>query len=422
MPEAPADLHRQLPRGDALFERDEQITGAIDDGGILIDNGQIAWVGRWDERPDPSGQKPPVFETGLVTPGWIDCHTHSVFAGERAHEYVLRNTGQSYADILESGGGILETVDHTRRADVDALTDTLEDRVTDFITQGITTLEVKSGYGLELETELRQLEAIRRVRHNDQIHCELVPCFLGAHAIPTEYANKRTDFIERVCKKMIPAAAEKTDGGEPLAEYCDVFCDQSAFSAAEAERILEAGREHGLTGRMHVDELAETDGVRVACRMGIASADHLEYTDPELFEQMAQAGVTGVLMPAVNLTLGTTDKMAKARQMLSEGVDIALSTDFNPGSAPTQDLTLVLSLACTLYGLTPGEALRAVTIGAARALERTDIGRIREGGIADLTLLDTQNMMHVPYHLGANHVVGVVKDGQFAYWNRKLLN
>lgn len=394
----------------AIEERDREITGLIEDGGIWVRDGMIAWVGAWSDRPEGARDAGlPLMQTGVVTPGWIDCHTHSVFAGERSDEYVLRNAGRPYVEILEAGGGILNTVDAVRQTSKRDLTDSLRTRVFEFVRRGVTLVEVKSGYGLTTEDELKCLRAVRDIA--DDVPCELTGCFLGAHAIPRNYADRRDEYVDLVCEEMIPRVAD-----EKLAAYCDVFCDRGAFTVDEARRVLETGREHGLIPRIHADELSDAGAARLAAEVGAASADHLEFTPDDAILAMAEAGVVGVLMPAVNLFLRTIDHVAPARKLLNAGCEIAIATDFNPGSAMTQDLALMTTLGCAFYQLTPGEALRAITAGAARALRRDDAGTIDVGMRANLTLLAVPGYRTIPYHFGHNHVEAVVQDGEFAFW------
>lgn len=417
MPEKVDALREYDPTAtfEQLDARDRAIAGVIDDAGIFVADGKIAWFGPWAERPErANAAEVQQVQVDIVTPGWVDCHTHAVFAGERADEFMLRNAGKPYVEILEAGGGILHSVDTLRQTSTQTLANLLMERVFESVRHGVTCLEVKSGYGLTLTDELKSLRAIKMVAEQD-VPCELVPCFLGAHAIPREYRNRRDDYVKLVCEEMIPQVAE-----EKLADYCDVFCDRGAFTADEARKILETGKAHGLTPRIHADELSDAGAAQLAAEVGATSADHLEYTGDAAIRAMADAGVTGVLMPAVNLFLGTTQHLAPARKLLDAGCEIALATDFNPGSAMTQNLGLMLTLGCTLYKLTPAEALRAVTLGAARALGRDDIGRIRLGHTANLTLLAAPSISHIPYFMGANQVVGVIQNGQFAYWTDKI--
>lgn len=409
MPTECARLRDYDPAAD-LEERDREITGLIEDAAIWVDGGDIQWVGPWNDRPGKCrGEDIPQMETGLAMPGWIDCHTHSVFAGERSAEFVMRNAGRPYVEILEAGGGILNTVDAVRQASTRALTQSLYQHTYEFVRRGVTLLEVKSGYGLTTEDEVKCLRAVKNVA--EDAPCELVGCFLGAHAIPRNYRDRRDEYVDLVCEEMIPRVAD-----EELAQYCDVFCDRGAFTVDEARRILETGREHGLIPRIHADELTDAGAARLAAEIGAASADHLEYTSDDAIDAMAAADVVAVLMPAVNLFLGTIDHAARARRLLAAGCEIALATDFNPGSAMTQDLALMTTLACTIYKMTPGEALRAITVGAAKALRRDDVGSIEPGLRANLTLLNVPGYRYVPYHFGHNHVEAVVCDGEFVYW------
>ncbi|MEZ4460329.1 MAG: imidazolonepropionase [bacterium] len=398
---------------DALDARDAEITGLIEDACIFVRDGVVDFVGPWQARPKAAKKDTlPLMQTRVATPGWVECHTHSVFEGHRADEFMLRNAGRPYVEILESGGGILNTAARLRKTSQDDLAQELMKRTLDFVRRGVTTLEVKSGYGLTLADELKSLKAVQAVA--EDAPCELVGCFLGAHAIPADYRDRREAYVDLVCNEMIPAVAK-----QKLAVYCDVFCDRGAFTVDEARRVLETGKKHGLIPRIHADELTNAGAAMLAAEVGCSSADHLEFTPDDAIAAMAAAGVVAVLMPAVNLFLGTTDHMARARDILNAGCEVALSTDFNPGSAMTQDIALMTTLACTLYKMTPGEALRAVTIGGAKALRRDDIGRIRVGHRANLALFDVPTYKSIPYHFGTNHVEAVIHDGEFVYWTEE---
>lgn len=395
-----------------LVGRDDALVGLIEDAAIVVDEDDetIAWVGPWGQRPQmakaPDGG---IFHTDLAMPGWIDCHTHAVFAGERSEEFMLRNAGRQYVEILEAGGGILNTVDALRQASTAELEKSLVERALFAVRQGITTLEVKSGYGLTTSDELKSLKAVAAAQ--EAVPCELVPCFLGAHAVPRNFADRRQDYVDLVCEEMIPAVADAE-----LAGYCDVFCDRGAFDADEAQRILEAGKAQGMIPRIHADEITDASAAQVAANVGAASADHLEHTNDAGIAAMADAGVVGVLMPAVNLFLGTTDELAPARKLLAAGAEVALATDFNPGSAMTQDLGTILTLGCTLYKLTPGEALRAITAGAAKALRRDDLGRLAKGARADIACFSVPHYRYLPYHFGQSHTEAVIYRGNLVYW------
>ncbi|TXD31990.1 imidazolonepropionase [Lujinxingia vulgaris] len=409
----PQDVAQLSQYGDGGEERDDAIVGLIEDGCVLVEDETIAWVGPWEERPKVARRGDvDVFETAVAMPGWIDCHTHAVFAGERSQEFAWRNAGKPYVEVLEEGGGILTTVEAVRRASAQELTDTLVRRAFLSVRQGVTTLEVKSGYGLTTADEIKSLKAVQRAQK--EVPCELVGCFLGAHAVPAEYRDRREAYIDLVCEEMIPQVAK---GG--YAAYCDVFCDRGAFSAEEAERILRCGQEHGLAARIHADEITDAGAAMVAAKVGASSADHLEFVNQDGIEAMAKAGVVGVLMPAVNLFLGTIDHLAPARALLDAGCEVALATDFNPGSAMTQDLGTILMLGCTLYKLTPGEALRSITAGAAKALKRTDIGGLRAGARADVACFDVPHYRYLTYHFGQTHTEAVIYRGNFVYWTEE---
>lgn len=403
------DLLRQAPPAglDALRERDAAITGLIEDGAVVVNGQDIQWVGPWAELPAKARELPAI-PVACLTPGWVDCHTHAVFAGSRHDEFTLRNQGADYLDILASGGGILSTVNAVRRANRRALAEALLGRCVEATRLGVTTLEVKSGYGLSTGDEIKQLRAIDMVRPETPM--DLQATFLGAHAIPMKYRERRDDYVKLVCDVMIPKVAEQN-----LARFCDVFCDKGAFTAAEAERVLRAGLDHGLIPRLHADELSHAGAAELAADIGAASADHLEHVSPAAIAAMAEAGVVAVLLPVVPLFLGLKQR-APARRLLEAGVPVALSTDFNPGTAMTQDLGLVMTLACLHDRMTPGEALLGVTREAAGALRLPDRGVLKAGQRADLTVLQLEDYWQLPYTPGSRPVVGVIQGGELAYW------
>ncbi len=393
-----------------IEDRDREITGLIEDGCVFVKKGEVAFVGPWADRPQAAkDDKLPLMETKVGMPGWVECHTHAVFAGHRADEFVLRNAGRPYVEILEAGGGILNTMQALRKTNEAELSQSLMTHVLEFVRQGVTTVEVKSGYGLSRKHELKSLRAVKSVAGDAP--CEVVGTFLGAHAFPPEHRSNPEAYVDIVCNDMIPAVAE-----EQLADYVDVFCDRGAFDVEQSRRVLETGREHGMIPRIHADEITNAGAARLAAEIGCASADHLEFTPDQDIEAMAEAGVTAVLMPAVNLFLGTIDHMARGRFILNSGCEVALSTDFNPGSAMTYDLGMMTTFGCTLYKFTPGESLRAVTAGAAKAMARDDIGTIKVGTRANLALFDVPDYKYIPYHFGASHVEATIQDGQFVFW------
>jgi imidazolonepropionase len=406
----PDALREPPPAGDLarLRERDARITGLIEDGAVLVEGDRIAWVGPWAAVPKADLQRAHLIEVDCVTPGWIDCHTHAVFAGSRHDEFTLRNLGARYLDILAAGGGILSSVKSARAARRRDLTNLLIQRCFDATRRGITTLEVKSGYGLHLDAEIKQLQAIQEAR--PEVLLDLDATFLGAHVVPAELRDRREVYIDKLCHEMIPEVARRD-----LARFCDVFCDQGAFTAAEAERILLVGAEHGLIPRIHADELSDAGGALLAARLGAASADHLEFITDDAIAALASARVVAVLLPGVNLFL-QMERHAPARALLEAGVQVALSTDFNPGTSCTQDLGLILTLACTGYKMTPGEALVGVTRAAAAALRRSDRGVLAPGMRADLTVLGLEDYWQIPYMPGHNFIEGVIRAGELMYW------
>jgi len=394
-------------RLNALRDRDASVVGLIEDGAIALSDDRIVWVGPAAELPERYRSKE-AWRVPCAAPGLIDCHTHAVFAGSRHMEFVQRNLGADYLDILEAGGGILSSAKATAAASRKELAELLVGRCYGATRMGITTLEVKSGYGLATDVEMKQLAAINDARAD--VLLDLEATFLGAHAIPRKYRERRDDYVQLVCEEMIPRVSERR-----LARFCDVFCDRGAFTAAEAERILKTGLDYGLIPRIHADELTSAGAAEVAARVGASSADHLEYVSDEAITMMAEASVVAVLLPAVNLYL-RCDRYAPARALLNAGVDVALSTDFNPGTAMTQDLGLIMTLGCTMLGMTPGECLRAVTASAARALRLPDRGTLAVGQRADVAMFGVEDYWQIPYVAGYSHVEGVIRAGELVYW------
>jgi len=376
---------------DALRERDADIVGLIEDAAIEVHDGVITYVGPFDEQPEPS--RPPVREIGLAMPAWIECHTHALFGGARADEFGVRNAGVPYVQILESGGGILSTVEATRASSDAELRESLARRLDAFAAQGIGTVEVKTGYGLALEEELRHLRLIEEAAADSPLR--VTATFLGAHAVPKAWRDDVDGYVEHVIEEMIPAVAD-----QGIATACDVFCDRGAFSLDQSERILRAGLDAGLEARIHAEEITYTGGAEMAATLGARSADHLEHIDDAGVEALVEQGCVGVLLPGVTVFLDLAER-APARALVDTGGVVALSTDFNPGSAMTQNLALMVSLGCSLHKLTPGEALWAVTAGAARAVgPGSGPGTIEVGEPADLALFDAEDFSRIPYELG----------------------
>lgn len=340
-----------------------------------------------------------------VCPGFVDPHTHALFVGSRQDEFEMRIEGKTYMDILLGGGGILNTVNKVRKASEDELVDETARRLDRMLALGTTTVEIKSGYGLDTETELKMLRAIARLKGRTAV--EVVPTFMGAHAVPIQYKDDPERFVDLICDEMIPAVAK-----EGLAEFCDVFCEKGVFSIAQSRRILEKAREAGMKPRMHADEIVSLGGAQLAADLGAATADHLLAVDDEGIERLAASDTVACLLPGTAFAL-MHGHYAPARKMIARGVTVALSTDCNPGSCYCESMQLIIALACMQMKMSPAEALNAATLNAAFALGRADrIGSLEKGKQADLLVLDIPDYKTLPYHFGGNHVRLVVKKGE----------
>lgn len=387
--------------------------GVLTDTEVGVANGKIAFIGPRSSRPAGAvGPQTEVVDLDgrLLTPGLVECHTHLVFAGDRADEYALRATGASYLEIAAAGGGIASTMRATRAADIEGLIERARPRLDALLSCGVTTCEIKSGYGLDLPSELRILEAARTLGERHPVR--VTGTFLGAHTIPPEMRSRRDDYLSAVIDEMIPAVAEAG-----LAEFCDVFVEEGAFSVAEGEKVLRAGLDHGLRPKVHADQLTGGGGAELAAAVGAVSADHLEHTGPAGIEAMARAGTVAVLLPGASMFLGSDDR-PPARAFIDAGVPVALSTDCNPGTCMTDNLLLMLTLGMSRLGLSPREALEAVTTHAARALGREDkAGELAVGRAADLAIFDVPTHRHLPYLFGRVPTWLVLIDGEIA-WKR----
>lgn len=341
----------------------------------------------------------------LVTPGLVDSHTHTAFATPRGAEFEMRNQGKSYREIAAAGGGIRSSVRALRKLSEDELVERMLPRLDRFLEYGVTTIEVKSGYGLSTAEELKQLRAIHRCQNEHPL--DVIPTLLAAHEIPDEYRSERTKYLDIVINETIPAVANAG-----LAEFCDVFCEQGVYSVEESRRVLEAGKQFGLIPKIHADQLSYTGGAELAAEVGAASAEHLDYISDEGIARMAAENVIFCLLPGAVIFLGL-DRYPPARKILSAGGKIALSTDFNPGSSATQNLPLMMTLICVFCGLTAREALWASTRGGATALKRDDrIGSLDPGYQADIVIWDTDNETLIPYYFGVNLAKDVFKSGR----------
>ena len=381
--------------------------GTVRDGAVAVQGGRIARVGSRDELLGDvraKGARVRDVGGGWITPGLVDCHTHLVFAGDRADEFERRLRGESYEAIARQGGGILSTVRETRAADEEALFRTAAERARGLMRGGVTTVESKSGYGLDIATELAMLRVARRLGR--ELPVTVRTTLLGAHALPPEYEEDREGYLELVTDEMLPAAA--SDG---LADAVDAFCEGIAFTAEECRRVLKRGRELGLDARLHADQLSDAGGAALAAAVGARSADHLEHASSEGIEAMARAGTTAVLLPGAYHYLG--GRPPPVDVLREAGVPMAVATDLNPGTSPVTSLVLALNLACVHFRLTPAEAVAGATREAARVLGlEGERGELREGAAADLALWDVNHPRELVYWAGREACSGVVKEGE----------
>jgi imidazolonepropionase len=378
--------------------------GAIPDGVLAVKSGRISWIGprsEWREavrvEHDARG--------AWITPALVDCHTHLVYAGNRAHEFEQRLSGASYEEIASAGGGILSTVRATRAATEQELFDGAMKRLRTWLREGAAVIEIKSGYGLDRDTELRMLRAARALGNAITVKTT----FLGAHAVPPEYRGREDDYIDLVCEEVLPAAA-----AERLVDAVDVFCERIAFDAKQTARVLAKARALGLPVKLHADQLSDLGGAALAARHGALSADHLEYTSEASIQEMRKAGTVAVLLPGAFYILRET-RLPPIDALRRHGVPIALATDHNPGTSPVCSPLLILNMACTLFRLTPEEALAGMTRNAARALgSQASHGTLEVGKSADLALWDIGSPAELAYAPGANPCVGLIRGGEKA--------
>ncbi len=388
----------------------QQDAGLIKNAALVIEDTKIVWTGSELQLPESfidhesidCGQR-------LVIPGLIDCHTHLCFGGWRGDEFEMRLQGRSYQDIAAAGGGIRSTVAATRADSAEKLLEKALHSLEGILDLGITTLECKSGYGLERDAELKQLRVYRQLGELQPV--ELVPTFLGAHMVPDEYQLDREAYIRLLCEVLIPEIGE-----QQLARFCDVFVEQGAFSLKEATTILKAARLVGLGLKVHADQLSNGGGAQLASSLGAVSAEHLEYADADGIKALAEAGTVAVSLPLASLYL--CERYLPAREMLDAGVRVAVATDFNPGSAPSYHLPLAMTLACLNQKMTPQEVIMGTTTVAAQAIssEQT-VGSLLPGFTADIAVIDAPSVNHWLYHFRANACCGVIKSGK---WERRL--
>ncbi|HZJ82970.1 MAG TPA: imidazolonepropionase [Clostridia bacterium] len=396
----------------ARFGKEQGEIGLVNDGIIAIKDDRIIYVGQGglpnsiivDENTeviDASGK--------LVTPGLIDAHTHLVHGGSRENEFKLKLEGVDYLDILASGGGIHSTVEATRRASFDHLYDKAEKSLDVMLSFGVTTVEAKSGYGIDdFDTELKQLKVADKLNNDHPL--DIIPTFMGAHAVPKKYENDPDKFTNIIINDMLPHIAR-----EGLARFNDVFCEKGVFSIEQSRKILLAGKELGLIPKLHADEIVSLGGGELAAEVGCISAEHLMAVSDKGIEDLAKAQVVGILLPGTsfNLQKGT---VAPARKMIEKGVPLAIATDYNPGSCPSENLQFMMTLGSLLLKMTPNEVITAVTMNAAAGLGlEKDKGSIVEGKLADISIFDVPNLEYMIYHFAINHTHMVIKGGKVIY-------
>jgi imidazolonepropionase len=378
------------------------LLGLVDEAAVAIKAGRVAWVGPERELLRELRDLPELDCAGRsVLPGFIDAHTHLAFAGNRAEEFARRLRGETYEEILAAGGGIHATVEATRATDSMRLLDSSIQRAKRMLGYGTTTVEIKSGYGLETETEINQLEVAAAI--DDELAIDVVPTFLGAHVIPKEFIGDRAGYVRLVIDEMLPAAA-------PLAKYCDVFCDEGAFTVDEAREILAAASGHGLRARMHANQLGHSGGAALAAELGAVTADHLDNITSDDVAALKAAGTVAVLLPTVSLSLRLP--APPARRLWDAGVPVAIATDCNPGTSYVENMQLVIAIASLEAALSPEEAVWAATRGGAMAIEAEDKGVIKPGAVADFVVLEADSYVEIPYRPGTDLVRIVIKNGK----------
>ncbi|KOY83747.1 imidazolonepropionase [Lysinibacillus macroides] len=390
----------------------------VENGSVLIEDNRIVAVGAFEQLvvdfPDFIKNAELVDAAGkVVMPGLVDCHTHLVHGGTREQEFNMRLNGSTYMEIMNAGGGIHATTKRTRETSFEQLYKKTMQHLDVFLKHGVTTVEAKSGYGLDWETEKKQLEVAKKLQETHSV--DVVSTFMGAHAVPRDYKGHEDDFVELVIQEMLPKVAELE-----LAEFNDVFCEKGVFTPEQSRRILEAGKARGLTPKIHADEIEPYKGAELAAEVGAISAEHLLVASDEGIQQMAEAGTIAVLLPGTAFFLRAP--FARGRLMIDEGVPVAISTDFNPGSSPTMSLPFIMNLACMHMGMTLEEVLTATTINAAYAINRgAQIGSLEADKQADVILLDVANYKQLQYFYGMNHTNTVIKNGRIVVQNGILL-
>ncbi|PJB71974.1 MAG: imidazolonepropionase [Alphaproteobacteria bacterium CG_4_9_14_3_um_filter_47_13] len=391
-----------------LVTMDGEGSGIVQNAALAVEKGRIVFAGAQDDLPDhPEALARTIHDARgqWITPGLIDCHTHLVWGGNRAREFEMRLNGATYEDIAKAGGGILSTVKATRDASEDTLFNAALPRLQNLMREGVTAIEIKSGYGLDTETERKMLRVATRLR--DEAGITIQRTFLGAHALPPEYKDRADDYIDLVCNEMMPALQK-----ENLVDAVDVFCETIGFSPAQTERVFQKAQALGLPVKLHAEQLSNQHGASLTARYKGLSADHLEHLDEDGIKAMAKAGTVAVLLPGAFYFLRET-KVPPIDLLRKHRVPIALATDMNPGSSPAHSLLLMLNMACTFFRMTPEETLAGVTKNAAKALGKSNTGILKPGYRADFALWDIQEPAELSYRFGFNPCTGVSQGGKF---------
>jgi imidazolonepropionase len=379
--------------------------GVIKNGSIFVRDGIIEWVGRETDRTIEPSREATILDASekVALPGFADSHTHLVFAGSRENEFALRAEGKTYQEIAEAGGGIWSTVKEVRLATKKELKRAAEKRLDEMMKHGTTTVEIKSGYGLDTDNEIKMLEVINELEKEH--YMTVVPTFLGAHAIPPEFGNNGGAYVRFLLDKLIPYVGRKQ-----LAKFSDVFCEQGYFNALQGEHLLNEGRKFGMRPKVHADELSACGGAELAAKVGAISADHLEHVSSKGIDALKESRVIATLLPGVSFFLA--HQYAPARKLIEAGVPVALASDFNPGSCMSYSMPMMMTIACTQMKMTPEETITASTLNGAAALGISDrVGSIERGKQADIAIYDIPNYRYLPYHFGTNHLWTIIKRG-----------
>jgi imidazolonepropionase len=395
--------------GGKLFKSGKEMRnlGVIERATVLIQNGVFAWIGRSAEFSQPVDENIDSIDASdyVALPGFVDSHTHTVFSGTREHEFALRAEGKTYQDIAAAGGGILHTVNSTRASSKKELMTLTRRHLDTMLRQGTTTVEIKSGYGLNEETEIKMLHAINDLAKESFM--TLVPTFLGAHAIPPEFKDNPDGYIDLICQRLLPYIAR-----HKMAEFCDAFCEQGYFSLEQCRKIFETAKSLGLKVKIHADQLSQIGASQLAASMGAVSADHLEHIDTAGISALKHSGTIATVLPGVSFFLQYG--YPPARTIIDAGVPLAIASNFNPGSCMSSSIPFMMTIACTQMSLTPEEAISAATLNGAAALGLSKShGSIEIGKQADIILYNIPNYQYLPYHFGTNHIAKIIQHGTY---------